>query len=431
MSVEPRRKLSVLSKDLMLSLYLPAMAISLGQGIAMPVIPVYAQSFGVSFELASLVVILNGLGGMAATFPIGYLIDRIGRRPILLSGPVITALTAFATAFAPTFEILLLCRFLNGGAQQMWQMSRLAMIIDTGQDRERGRLITWMAQVTAFSGLFSPALGGFLATVWDIRVPFIFYGLFCLVAVIPSIRLAQETDPSRRRAREEGRELERVSWREVAAGIVRPQMIAFMSAQFLANFTRGVNYGGLLNLYAVYTYGVGAATIGLLASANSFLHLPLGFTTGYIMDRWGRKKTIVPGFALLALAMVFMTSTAFFHMPFEAYVAAYLAVTFAQGITGGNMQVMGSDIAPVRGRGQWMAVWRLIANAGSQLSPTMFAVMSALFGYVGSFSLVGVSALAVALLVGLCIRETVGRARPGEEETPKAAAQPTGAGVGG
>jgi MFS family permease len=307
----------------------------------------------------------------------------------------------------------------------MWQLSRLTMIVDSGKDRERGRMITWMMQVSSFSGLFSPAVGGFLATAFGPRVPFIVYGCLAIAAIIPSFWLAHETDPNRTRSASGRREQERVPWGEVIHAMRQPQMLAFFTAQFMANFTRGVNMGGLLNLYAAYTYGVGAATLGLLASANSFLQLPLGFTTGYIMDRWGRKRTIVPGFALLAVAMIFMTSTAFFHLPFEVYVAAYLSVTFSQGITSGNMQVMGSDLAPLRGRGQWMAVWRFIAQAGSQMSPTVFAAVSFLFGYVGSFSVVGVSALSVSLLVGLCIRETVGRDRSPEPipaEAPAAVA---------
>jgi MFS family permease len=404
-------KLNVMSRDLFLSLYLPALAISLGEGIATPVLPVYAKSFGISFGTATLVVILNGIGGWLATVPIGYMIDRYGRRPVLLAGPLLTAATAIMTAFAPTFGILLVCRFFNGASQAMWQLARLAMITDTGKDRERGRMITWMMQVATFGGLFSPAVGGFIATYWDIRVPFFFHAAICIIAIIPSFRLAKETDPERNRAASQGRQVEKVPWREVFRDMANPQMLAFFMAQFLANFTRGVNRGGLLNLYAAYQYGAGAQTIGLMASANSFLQLPLGFTTGYIMDKWGRKRTIVPGFSLLFLAMLFMSATAYFRMPFAIFVAAYLCVTFSQGITSGNMQVMGSDLAPAKGRGQWIAVWRFVAETGSQLSPTVFALVGAAFGYVGAFTIVGLSSLSVALLVGLMIRETVGRDR--------------------
>jgi MFS family permease len=412
-----------MSREFFFSLYFPAIALSLGQGIALPVLPVYVQQYGVSFEQASLVVIMNSIGSLVATIPIGYVMDRWGRRPVLLAGPILTALTSFLVAFgSPTFGILLFWRFLGGSAQQMWQLSRLAMITDTGKDRERGRLITWMMQVGQFSNLFSPAVGGFIATHWDIRVPFVVHGVLVLLAIIPSFKITRETIPANRAGRE-GRAFERVPWGVVFKDMAHPQMIAFLIAQFMANFTRGVNRGGLLNIYAAYKYGVGAQEIGLLASANSFLQLPLGFTTGYIMDRWGRKKTIVPGFSLLTVAMLFLTSTAFFDMPFNIYVIAYLCVTFSQGITGGNMQVMGSDLAPSRGRGQWMSVWRFIAESGNQLSPTVFAAVAFLWGYVGSFSVVGFSAMSVALLVGLGIRETVGRDRgdrppPADEVAP-------------
>jgi len=413
----PQERLNVVSKELFFSLYLPATAISLGMGLALPVLPIYAKEFGVTFEVAALVVILNSVGSWVGTLPSGMMLERFGRRPVLLAGGVMTACTAFLTAMSPTFGFLLAARFLNGFAQQMWQMSRLAMITDTGKDRERGRLITWMMELGRFGNLFSPAIGGFLATYFDIRVPFILHGVLVLIAIAPSFRIVQETDPNRTGPRAGRREREHVPWADVLRGMLHPQMLAFFTAQFLANFTRGVNRGGLMNLYAAYQYGVGPATLGLLASVNSFLQLPLGFATGYIMDRWGRKRTIVPGFSLLAIAMMFMMFTAFFQTPFEVYAVAFLCVSFASGITGGNMQVMGSDLAPARGRGQWIAAWRFIAETGNQLSPTVFAIASALFGYVGSFGIVGFSAAAVALLVGFGVQETVGRTRAGEEDT--------------
>jgi MFS family permease len=428
----PQEKLNVVSKELFLSLYLPATAISLGQGLALPVLPVYAKSFDVSFEVAALVVILYSVGSWAATIPVGWALERVGRRPVLLAGGILTAFGAFATAAAPTFAALLLCRFLSGSAQQMWQMSRLAMITDTGKARERGRMITWMMETSRFGNLFSPAVGGFLAVYVDIRIPFLLHGMLVLLAILPGFWLSRETDPNRTRAKAEGREREHVPWGEVIRDLWHPQMIAFLTAQFMANFTRGVSRGGFLNLYAAYQYGVGPGMLGLLASANSFLGLPLGFATGYIMDRWGRKRTIVPGFSLLAVAMVFMMSTALFQMPFEVYAIAFLCVSFSSGITGGNMQVMGSDLAPARGRGQWMAIWRFIAETGSELSPSVFALVSALWGYVGAFALVGFSAFSVALLVGRGIKETVGRTRAGEEETAEVvpAPVPVAAGVG-
>ena len=55
-----------------------------------------------------------------------------------------------------------------------------------------------------------------------------------------------------------------------------------------------------------YIYGVGPATLGVLASANSFLQLPLGFATGYVMDRWlGTSPWFLLGGLLVGLVVGF------------------------------------------------------------------------------------------------------------------------------
>ena len=64
------------------------------------------------------------------------------------------------------------------------------------------------------------------------------------------------------------------------------------------------------------------------------------------------------------------------------------------------MQVMGSDLAPSKGRGQWMSVWRFIAETGNQLSPTVFAVVGATLGYVGAFGVVGLGSRLKPLNLG-------------------------------
>src|SRR5688572_27000591 len=88
---EPRAKGGVYSRANFLSIYLPAMTLSIGTGIAVPAIPVYARSFGVSFEVASLVIIVHQLGTTLSSVPLGLLMDRFGRRNIILMGPLLLA----------------------------------------------------------------------------------------------------------------------------------------------------------------------------------------------------------------------------------------------------------------------------------------------------------------------------------------------------
>ena len=391
-----------ISKDSILSLYLPAVILSLGTGIAAPVLPAYAKSFGVSFETAALIIIVQPWGSVVSTFPTGYLIDRIGRRPVLLIGPLLTAISAFATAFAWSFPALLVFRFLNGMAAQMWQQSRLAMIADTGTDRERGKLITWMNSTQRFGMLFAPAIGGLVAG-FDLRLPFIVHGVLVLLVLIPSFWTVKETAPPESRRPEAGNG----DWSFIVSELRKPQMLYFLAAQVFANLTRG-NIQLILNFYMAFQYGRSPASLGLISSANSFLNIPIGLATGTIMDRYGRKKTVVPGFLGLGVSAFFLAWTAYDHSPFWVFLIGYYALNVSQGVTSGNMQVLGSDLAPARARGRFIGLWRLMAELGNASSPTLFSALSVI-GYMASFSFIGTCGFMVAIIIGFKVKETVGR----------------------
>src|SRR5437016_5182755 len=187
---------AILSRDNLLSLYLPAVILALGTGIALPALPIYARSFDVSLGVASSALVATGLGGLVAGVPTGYLLDRVGRRKIILAGPIVTALASFLVAFfAHSFPELLVYRFIGGVASQMWMLGRLAMVADTGANAQRGRQITGMHAMDSGGRIAGPLMGGIIASAWDVRVPFIVHGVLCLLAVIPSFTLVRETSP--------------------------------------------------------------------------------------------------------------------------------------------------------------------------------------------------------------------------------------------
>src|SRR5215212_11523321 len=109
-----------------------------------PVIPGLAKSFEVSLSTASLVFVAYSLGALAATFPAGYLMDKIGRRPVLLAGPLLTAVGSFMTPFSDSFVQLLFWRFVVGAAGQLWQQGRMLVIADSAPPHQRARQMQWM-----------------------------------------------------------------------------------------------------------------------------------------------------------------------------------------------------------------------------------------------------------------------------------------------
>jgi MFS family permease len=327
----------------------------------------------------------------------------------LLGGPILTALSSFLIVGAQSFPALLAFRFVAGWAAQMWMLSRIVIIADTGRSQQRGRQISGLAGMDSVGKLMGPAVGGVVATLWGIRAPFLVYGLLAILAIIPSFKLIQETAPVRtaaRTAESRGRSLP--TGGTLAALLSVPILMLFLARAF-ESVTRGARQGGTLDLYAAYAYNAGPAVLGVMGTLAGLFGVPIIFTAGYLMDRFGRKATLVPGFSLLGVAYGLMTLTALFHLPFLAFLTAFLAVSASQSLTGGNMQTLGSDMAPANARGQFMGVYNFISQTGQTLSPVIFALLAERAGYPASFLFLCLTGSSTALILATQVRETLRR----------------------
>jgi MFS family permease len=384
-----------------LSIYLPAAVLGLGTGIALPAVPTLAKSFAVSFEVASGVMTAFLLGTLAAAIPAGWLIDRFGYRRVILAGPLITATMAFLTVVAQTFPELLVLRFFTGFAAQLWLMGRLTAISHDTPPRERGRQISWMMGMDNSGKLTGPLVGGFVASAWGTRAPFLVYGALALLALVPVVIFANSKSLGKDLGEKTSAPARKLSLRE----IVMPRLVYFGVALF-AGLTRGPVQADLLHLYAAFVYQLGPQQIGYLATAAAALSWPISFVAGWILDRFGRKRTMVPGFGGVAIAMTALAASAFWHFPLFWYIVLFLFGVSLQSLTGGSIQTVGADVAPPEARGTFLGLWRFTGQAGAALSPIIFAFLAAELNYGTSFLFTAASAGVVAFLLIRFVPET-------------------------
>jgi len=183
--------------------------------------------------------------------------------------------------------------------------------------------------------------------------------------------------------------------------IVMPRL-PYFGVAFFSAMARGPIFAGMMHLYAAFAYNLDARSIGLLATTTSIMSLPVSFTSGWLMDRFGRKVTMVPGFVGVTLTMLAVAATAFLRLPLAWYVVAFLCAAAVQSLTGGSVQTIGTDVAPDGARGMFLGLWRFTAQVGTAMSPSIFAFLADRSGYGFSFVYVAVTAgIVVALLVAL------------------------------
>jgi MFS family permease len=395
---------AAVSWQAMWTTYLPALILALGTGIALPAIPTLAKSFDVSFGVASGVVTAFLIGNVAATIPSGWLIDRFGRRSVMIGGPLLTAVTAFLVVFAHTFPQLIVLRFFNGFAAQMWIMGRLASISQDATTAQRGRLVSWMFGMDNTGKLAGPVLGGFIASQWGTSAPFVAYAVLALLALVPAslgARNGAKNGTAGKEARAAPRARRTMSLRE----IILPRLVYF-GVTFFAGLTRGPVQADLLHLYAAFEYHLGPAQIGYLATGAALLSWPIGFIAGWMMDRYGRKRTMVPGFVGVAFSMTALAVSAFAQLSLGWYVVLFFIGVGLQALTGGSVQTVGADVAPAQARGTFLGLWRFTGQGGASLSPIIFALLADQVNYGSSFLFTAASAAAVAFLLIRYVPET-------------------------
>src|ERR671925_315275 len=89
--------------------------IMLGFGMIAPILPLYARSFGVSYDAASLLISAFALMRLVADPVVGPLVDRYGERLCSMAGVVIVGVSAVLAGLATSFPLVVVFRGAGGG----------------------------------------------------------------------------------------------------------------------------------------------------------------------------------------------------------------------------------------------------------------------------------------------------------------------------
>ena len=141
----------------------------LSMDLYLPQLPQLARSLGTTDAMAqatmSVCMIGLGLGQLVA----GPLSDRYGRkRPLVIGVALFTVLSAVC-AYAPTIEVLLAARLLQGLAGSAGVVIAMAVARDLFEGVALSRMLSLLALVTSLTPIVAPIIGGQLARVMDWR----------------------------------------------------------------------------------------------------------------------------------------------------------------------------------------------------------------------------------------------------------------------
>ena len=168
----------------------------------LPALPAIGSSLGVADEnKRQLIISVFLLGFGAAQLFYGPISDRVGRRPVLLLGMTAYLLFSAGAAVAPSFELLLLFRALQGVAVAATRVVVISVVRDCYGGRPMARVMSLAFMVFLAVPVLAPSIGQFFLLFLPWRG--LFWVLTCygmLVLIWIAIRLPETLHPEYRRS---------------------------------------------------------------------------------------------------------------------------------------------------------------------------------------------------------------------------------------
>jgi MFS family permease len=386
--------------SLIFSVYLPTVFFSIGQGAAIPAIPLFARHLGASLAFAAFIVALRGIGQLIGDIPAGFAVSKWGDKGAMVAGTTLIGIVAVGASLSPSPVVLGGLTLIMGIGWAFWQIARLAYVSEVAPLEQRGRALSMTGGMNRIGNFIGPALAGVLADRFGLESAFLLQAVMGIAAAALMFIVVREGSGSERMTGHgmRGRMVQTVVVNRdiytragppvIALGVLRQARQVFLPL-----------WGDQI--------GLGAGQIGLITSASFFIDASIFYPVGLIMDIKGRKWVFVPCMLIMALGLLVLPLTS----TFAAFLLVGMLTGLGNGLGSGINMTLGADFSPDVGRGEFLGVWRLISDIGQGGGPVVISGITALSGLAAASVVTGGIGLAGAGLLVLFVPEPLKRNR--------------------
>jgi MFS family permease len=368
---------------------LVAFVMTIGIGVVLPILPLYARSFGVGYAGVGVFVAAYGLTRLLSDLGAGMLVDRIGERAAGAGGFALVALFSLSTGLAPSYPVAIVSW---GGAGIGSAIAFAALFSYLLKVVPKDRMARTLS---VFYGAFNVGVvvggfaAGFVASRLGLEVPlFVNAGLLALASA-----LYLHAVP---RTKAGGATAEKATGRpSLVAALRRPGLLTVAVANLAYLWMIAAVFDTLVPLFGKDELGMSIVGIGVVFAVSLAAELAVLYPAGILSDRRGRKAVLVPSLVALGATTVAVGWAA---TPL-ALGLLMVALGLASGFAGVPPGAMLADVVPEHESGTAVGIFRFFGDIGFMVGPVVAGVTSAELGFAWAFGLAAVpTALALAVV---------------------------------
>lgn len=366
---------------------LSAAIVSLAQSLYVPLLPDMQRDLHTSLSMVNLTVTLFTIAMAVMQVVLGPVVDRNGRKKILIPGMIVYVLATIGCMFSFSIEMLLIFRVIQGIGAAAVPLVAATMIGDIFEGKKRAESMATYQMILGISPAIGPLIGGFIGSVFGYSGAFGFAAASAMIMMFIALFLLPETKP-------------------ITTTLTEKQYgLRAFGRIFKSKTGRVVLLSGFVLYDVFYTfivflpmilesqYQLGAANIGVFSLALMALNLVGSKLSGKLQTKVGSIISLSwVSFSIVVCLVIFIFAAKF------SLITLLLALMLTGFVSGLAMPTMPTLLSAefVQERATAMGIYNFVRYLGMAAAPMIGSVLYPLGGIA---LLIGVTAAFVGVIV--------------------------------
>ena len=272
--------------------------------IVLPLLPFYAEKLGADAVQVGALISIFAAAQLASAPLWGRLSDRYGRRPMILGGLMISAVSYLLFESAATVWLLFLSRFVQGmGAGTVGVVQ--AYLSDSVPSHDRAKALGWLTAATSAGVMLGPAIGS-LSAAYGLIGPGYLAAILCVLNFLFAWRWLPES--SKRQAGPRQKPPGGATRRAIMEVLRHPTSgVGSLVWIYALGMMAFMAMNGVLALYLERQFGINEETIGWFFVYVGGISLVMRtLVLGPMVRRFGEIGVLRVGAISMALSLAIL-----------------------------------------------------------------------------------------------------------------------------
>jgi MFS family permease len=329
-----------------------------GGSMVWPFLTIYLRTrLDVPLTQVALLLTINAVSGLCATFLAGPAVDRIGRKSAMLSSLVVSGGMLLTMSAAGTYIQWVGIMIVYGAFSPLLRVGGNAMVADLVETERRGEAYALLRTISNLGVAIGPSIGGFVASA-SYRYAFFMAATAHVIYALLLMGFVRETLPRGARAKQ--------------AHGSRGYTPIFRDGAFLGfsgiYTLSGLGYSLMMVLLPVYAYenfGILEKQYGFIMATNAAMVVLLQYFVTRVTARYPALPVLATGSLFYALGV----GSVALGRSFFAFWSSMVVLTIGEMIMIPTSTALTANLAPADMRGRYMGIYSLAWGIGVGVSP--------------------------------------------------------------